>query len=76
MPSFIHSHVVVERLLLAQSLVRLGSLAEAEEELAGLPEDARTGEVYFALGRLQDGKGNSAGARDYLMKANEKLPHH
>jgi tetratricopeptide (TPR) repeat protein len=63
-------------LLLAQGLVRQGKLDEAEQQLMGIPEESRGGEVLFALGRLEYGKGNLDASRQYLLAANEALPNH
>ena len=38
------------RLILAQSLVRLGRFDQAEQVLLDIPEEDRDGEVFFALG--------------------------
>lgn len=62
------------RLLLAQSLVRLNRMEEAEKEMAAVPEEERSGDVYFALGRIRLARHDPAGARKFLLKANEALP--
>ncbi len=62
------------RLMLAQSLVRLDRMSEAETELQGIPLELRTGEVFFALGRIQESKQDLDGAREHMLAAHEALP--
>lgn len=62
------------RLMLAQSLVRLGRLPEADTELSNIPDDLRTGEVLFALGRIQQSKQDLDGARTHMLAAYEAMP--
>ncbi len=62
------------RLLKAQSLVRLGRMDEAKGDLAAIPDELRSGEVYFALGRIAQGEQDLDGARANLLEANERLP--
>jgi len=62
------------RLFVAQSLVRLGRLPEAEQELLHIPEAERTGEVTYALGRIELGKGNREAAYELLLAALEEMP--
>jgi len=62
------------KLILAQSLVRLGRIREAERELQAIPEDARDGEILFALGRIQQAYGNSEASREYLVASLEQYP--
>lgn len=62
------------RLILAQSLVRLGRIEEAEKVLLEIPEDSRDGEVLFALGRIQQAYGNTASSRELLLAALEQFP--
>jgi tetratricopeptide (TPR) repeat protein len=62
------------RLLVAQSLVRLGKFEEAQRELEMVAPDARNGEILYALGRIQQGRGNIEKAYEYLLAANEVMP--
>jgi tetratricopeptide (TPR) repeat protein len=62
------------RLMLAQSLVRLDRMSQAETELAGIPDELRSGEVSFALGRIQESKQDLDGARAHMLDAYEALP--
>jgi tetratricopeptide (TPR) repeat protein len=62
------------RLYVAQSLVRLGRIKEAEKELGQIPEDQRDGEVLYAMGRIQLGLNNVDGARTLLLAAHDELP--
>jgi tetratricopeptide (TPR) repeat protein len=64
------------RLLVAQSLVRLERVDEAEEELAKIPEADRDGEIYYALGRIQLARGNLDEARQLLLQADGLMPNH
>ncbi|MGI9592950.1 MAG: tetratricopeptide repeat protein [Myxococcota bacterium] len=61
-------------LIMAQSLVRLGKIEEAERQLMAIPEDARDGEVLFALGRIQQAYGNTEESRQYLLASHEQYP--
>jgi tetratricopeptide (TPR) repeat protein len=61
-------------LLVAQSLLRLGNLEEAQEELEAIPEENRDGEILYALGRIQMGRRNPEAAREYLLAAYELMP--
>jgi pentatricopeptide repeat protein len=63
---------VQTRLFVAQSLVRLGRLPEAEKEL--IAEEERSGEVYYALGRIKLGKRELPAARELLMRALVEMP--
>jgi len=62
------------RILVAQSLIRLGKSADAERELEAIPEEAYNSDVHYAYGRLRMGKGDLAGARKHLLQALELLP--
>lgn len=62
------------RLFVAQSLVRLGRVQEAEQELGKIPEEQRNGEVNYALGRIQMAKNNLDQAHALLLTANEQMP--
>jgi tetratricopeptide (TPR) repeat protein len=62
------------RILVAQSLIRLGESEAAERELAAIPEENRSAEVHYAYGRIRMGKGDIAGAREHLMQALQERP--
>jgi tetratricopeptide (TPR) repeat protein len=62
-------------LLVAQSLVNLGKIAEAQAELDLLPAEKRNAEVKYALGRISLGKGDAERARVYFIEAAAGLPH-
>jgi len=62
------------RILVAQSMVRLGKLSEAAEMLDGIPEERRGVDAHYALGRLGIAQGDVAGARAELVKADAERP--
>jgi tetratricopeptide (TPR) repeat protein len=62
------------RILVAQSLMRMGRSEEAERELGLIPEENRNAEVYYAYGRIRMGKGDLAEARRQFMLALAQLP--
>ncbi|MDG2050927.1 MAG: tetratricopeptide repeat protein [Myxococcota bacterium] len=62
------------RVLVAQSLVRLGQVDEAIELVEVIPPDSRSLEAHFALARLQAAKGDLESARENIEAANEILP--
>ena len=62
------------RLFVAQSLVRLNRIEEAEKELQQIPEEERNGEVYYALGRIELSRGKLDEARELLLVAQEQMP--
>jgi tetratricopeptide (TPR) repeat protein len=62
------------RILVAQSLIRMGKSDEAERELATIPDEGRNAEVNYAYGRIRLGKGDLAASREYLMLALQELP--
>jgi tetratricopeptide (TPR) repeat protein len=64
------------RLLVAQSLVNLGKVDEAQAELDAVPADKRSSEVDYALGRIYLGKREPERARRHLIAAAEAMPHH
>ena len=61
-------------LLVAQSLVNLGKLDEAQAELDRVPAEKRNAEVQYALGRIALGKGENERARAYFVEAAEGMP--
>jgi tetratricopeptide (TPR) repeat protein len=64
------------RILLAQSLVILRRTDAALTELNKIPENERSADVLYALGRVHLGMGNDQEARVYLVRANEMMPTH
>ncbi len=62
------------RLLVAQSLVRLGKLKEAKAEIEGIEESKRGVEANYALGRIYLGLGDFSQARKYLEIADAAKP--
>jgi tetratricopeptide (TPR) repeat protein len=64
------------RILLAQSLVILRRMDAALSELNKIPENERSADVLYALGRVHLGMGNDQEARVYLVRANEMMPTH
>ncbi len=63
------------RILLAQSMVRLGMFDEATETLEGIPEDGRSVEALFAIGRVAMAQGQVREAREAFVLANKERPH-
>ena len=62
------------RVLVAQSQVRLGKPDDALATLNEIPEKDRTGEVYYAIGRVHLLKNQPARAREVLEKADAATP--
>lgn len=62
-------------LLVAQSLVNLGKLDEAQAELDRVPAEKLNAEVRYALGRIAFGKGETTRAREYFVEAAAAMPH-
>ncbi|MBW2288415.1 MAG: tetratricopeptide repeat protein [Deltaproteobacteria bacterium] len=62
------------RILLAQSLIRLGKVEEAERELGAIPEEDRNAEVHYAYGRIRMGRRDFEASREHLLAALEDLP--
>jgi len=62
------------RLLVAQSLVRLGKLKDARAELEKIDESKRGAEGNYALARVYLGLGDNAQARKYLELADAAIP--
>jgi tetratricopeptide (TPR) repeat protein len=62
------------RILVAQSLIRLGKVDEAERELSAISEEGRNAEVHYAYGRIRMGQRNLEEARTHLLAALEERP--
>ncbi len=62
------------RLLVAQSLVQLGKLQEAKQEMARIGESKRGAEGNYALARIHLGLGEYKEARKYLEVADAAAP--
>ncbi len=62
------------RILVGQSLIRVGRAQQAYQEVSKIPEEDRDGSAYFALGRLDVAFGRKEQARERLLKANEMSP--
>jgi tetratricopeptide (TPR) repeat protein len=62
------------RILVAQSLVRLGKLDDADTELQKMPEEGRSAEALYAIGRIQMARGDVKSARENLIKVDELEP--
>jgi tetratricopeptide (TPR) repeat protein len=62
------------RILVAQSLIRLGKVEAAEHELGAIPEADRNAEVNYAYGRIRMGHRDFDAARAYLLAALEEIP--
>jgi len=64
------------RIVVAQSLVRIGRVDEAYAELEKIPEDKRAAEAWYAMGRVDVLKQRLADARRNLERADSMSPHH
>jgi tetratricopeptide (TPR) repeat protein len=64
------------RILVAQSLARLGKAAAAQAELDKIPETEWNAEVLFARARLALGMNDVKTGRALLVRAAAKEPHH
>ncbi len=64
------------RILVAQSLLRLGRPEEAQAELDLIPETVSDADVLFARARLSLSWGETEEARAFLIRAAEAAPHH
>jgi tetratricopeptide (TPR) repeat protein len=64
------------RILVAQSLVRMGRSEDARQRLTALPEAERDGETWYALGRLAFSEGKLDEAWANLLRADELRPNH
>jgi tetratricopeptide (TPR) repeat protein len=62
------------RVLVAQSLIRLERLDDAEKMLAEVPAEQRGGEVHYALGRIHLARGRLPEAREDLETALQERP--
>jgi tetratricopeptide (TPR) repeat protein len=62
------------RILVAQSMVRLGALEAARDELSLVAEEDRSAAVHFAIGRVHYLRRDFALARVHLEKATEEEP--
>ena len=67
---------VKTRILVAQSLMRLGRREEATQILMTLPDDKRNAEALYAIAKLQMTEKNYEEARELLLQANEQVPGH
>ncbi len=63
------------RILVAQSMVALGKVDAAEEELEKIPDDRRDAAALFALGRIKLAKGRLAEGKALLERADRLAPH-
>lgn len=63
------------KIIVAQSMVRLGMVDQARELLDEIPEDQRDVEAYFAMGRLAMVEGNLEASEAAFLKADEMSPH-
>jgi len=64
------------RIVVAQSLVRIGRVDDAYAELEKIPEDKRTAEGWYAMGRVDVLKQRLPQARRNLERADSMTPHH
>jgi tetratricopeptide (TPR) repeat protein len=64
------------RMLVAQSLARLGRTKDALVAVERIPEDRRGTEVTFAKAQLLLADGQVEAARDELLAAHERIPNH
>jgi tetratricopeptide (TPR) repeat protein len=62
------------RIIVGQSLIRIGRSEEAYEEISMIPDEERGAAVYFALGRLDVAFGRKDLGRKRLLMANEMRP--
>ncbi len=64
------------RVVLAQSLIRLGRIEEAKEVLLEMPADGMQAQGVFALARIEMATGNRVKARELLEQIEAEMPHH
>jgi tetratricopeptide (TPR) repeat protein len=62
------------RIIVGQSLIRVGRGQEAYAEVEKIPEEQRDAAAYFALGRLDLAFGRTELGADRLRRANELVP--
>jgi tetratricopeptide (TPR) repeat protein len=62
------------RIVVGQSLIRIGRPQEAYDEVSKIPEDQRDAAAYFALGRLDLAFGRTELGAERLRKADELSP--
>jgi tetratricopeptide (TPR) repeat protein len=62
------------RIIVAQSLIRLGRIDEAQAELARVPAEQRGADVLYAMGRIQGAKQDFDAARELLLQAEAARP--
>jgi tetratricopeptide (TPR) repeat protein len=62
------------RIVVGQSLIRLGRAEEAYAEVSKIPEDERDAAAYYALGRLEVAFGRKEKGRELLLEAYELDP--
>ncbi len=62
------------RIIVGQSLIRVGRGEDAYAEVSAIPEEARGAAAYFALGRLDLAFGRTELGRERLERANEMAP--
>ncbi|MEE2673487.1 MAG: tetratricopeptide repeat protein [Myxococcota bacterium] len=67
---------VKTRIVVAQSLVRLGRADEAREALEAVSEEDATADLLYAKARLQLARGEGESTRKLLLRAAEMKPHH
>jgi tetratricopeptide (TPR) repeat protein len=63
------------RIIVAQSMVRLGKVEEATALLEQIPEERRTADALFAIGRLQFAQGQTDAARETMLKVDALRPY-
>ena len=63
------------RILVAQSMVRLAMYDEAMEVLKAIPEEGRSVEALFAVGRVSMAQNKTQAAREAFALAAEERPH-
>ena len=66
---------VESRILVAQSLVRIGKIDEAYEELQAIPDEHLDSASLYAIGRLHMARGEFEKAHGYLVRADAAEPH-
>lgn len=62
------------RLMLTQALVQTKDLGGAIEVVEAIPADQRGAEAYFAIGRIEEARGNIESARTAFLAARELQP--